>query len=115
MTGIFQHFDALQQAIEFSQASQRLNGQNLANVNTPGYRAQEVPFEQLLSRLNGDSSLENAEFVAQETGGLPVRADGNNVDLDRELANMRKNAMAYQALTQLLGSKIGILKQAIEG
>lgn len=116
MTGIVQQFQTLEQAIKFAQQSHRVTGQNIANLNTPGYQAQELPFEQLLARLNGQGATTHSpDYQAEEVQGLTVRTDGNNVDLDRELASLKKNALAYQTLTQLLGSKMGILKQSING
>lgn len=114
MTGIVQHFETLAEAIQFAERAHRTTGQNLANINTPGYRALEVPFDQLLSKIeNKKGTAEHYEVL--EVEGLQVRTNGNNVDLDRELAMLKKNTLAYQTLTQLLGSKMGILKQAIDG
>lgn len=116
MTGIVQHFRNLAEAIQFAEQNHRTTGQNLANINTPGYRSLEVPFDQLLSRIDGESGLPaGEEYKIYETKGLEVRSDGNNVDLDREMALLKKNALAFQTLTQLLGSKMGIYKQAING
>lgn len=118
MTDISQHFHALGAAIQFAHESHRATGQNLANVNTPNYKTKELPFEQLLSQINHPDADDNTaalEFQLQETSGLAERVDGNNVDLDRELAMMKKNALAYQTLTQLLGSKMSILQSSISG
>lgn len=119
MTGISQQFDALSAAIQFAHESHRATGQNLANVNTPNYKTRELPFDQLLNRLENtaaDNSVASATtFELQETAGLAERVDGNNVDLDRELAMMKKNALAYQTLTQLLGSKMSIVKRSMTG
>ena len=118
MTDISQHFHTLGAAIQFAHESHRATGQNLANVNTPNYKTKELPFEQLLSQLeNPDSDgLTTADtYQLQDTSGLAERVDGNNVDLDRELAMMKKNTMAYQMLTQLLGSKMGIIQRSISG
>ena len=57
----------------------------------------------------------SAEFNIEYVQGLPTRNDGNNVDMDRELANLKKNALAHQTLTQLLGTQIGIMQRAISG
>lgn len=112
MIGKVQQFDTLSAAIQMTAESHRVTGQNLANVNTPGYKSLEVNFEQLLARMDG-KQLESKHYSVSQTEGLPTRSDGNNVDMDRELAALKKNAMAYQTLTQLLGAKMGILKQAI--
>jgi flagellar basal-body rod protein FlgB len=112
MIGKVSQFETLSAAIEMASQSHRVTGQNLANVNTPGYKALEVDFEQLRQRLNGNTPKDGHYQVTQAVG-LPARSDGNNVDMDHELAALKKNAMAYQTLTQLLGAKMGILKQAI--
>lgn len=118
MTDISQQFHALGAAIQFAHESHRATGQNLANVNTPNYKTKELPFEQLLSQITQpDAEMDSmaVQFQLRETAGLAERVDGNNVDLDRELAMMKKNALAYQTLTQLLGSKMSILQSAISG
>lgn len=122
MTDISQHYRSLGLAIEFARENHRVIGQNLANVNTPGYKTAELSFENLLSKIESASAAsggggkdEQFNFKIQESNGLPVRSDGNNVNMDRELVNLKKNTMAYQTLTQLLGSKIGLLQRAING
>ena len=114
MTGKVQQFQALTEAIDFASQHHRVTGQNIANINTPGYQALELRFDQLLNRMDG-AGQPGGDYQVQETEGLTARVDGNNVDLDHELAALKKNALAYQTLTQLLGSKMGILKQAIRG
>lgn len=118
MTDISQQFQSLGLAIEFARENHAVIGQNLANVNTPGYKTAELSFENLLSQIEAGVSAEemgNAEFEIRNPEGLPARNDGNNVDMDREIANLKKNAMVYQTLTQLLGSKMGMLQRAISG
>lgn len=91
---------------------------NLANVETPGYRAQDVDFRNELRRA----------FQAAEVGGTaPVdphviddadvapRADGNTVDLDVQMAELSDNAGRYIALTRILSKRLGLLRSAIEG
>ena len=87
--------------------------QNLANVNTPGYKTKELSFNEMLTAT--DRTAGDIEFAQKEVTGLDVRNDGNNVDLDRETANLKKNSMAYQTLMQVMGSKIGIMNRAISG
>ena len=113
MTEISQHYRTLGHAIEYSQQAHRVNGQNLANVNTPEYKAQEVSFEQFIEKLEKGVSSQLGDLNVQDVSGLKTRADGNNVDLERELSLLKKNAMAYQMLTQLLGSKMGIIQRSI--
>jgi flagellar basal-body rod protein FlgB len=113
MTEISQHYRTLAHAIEYAQQSHRVNGQNLANVNTPEYKAREVSFDQFIAKLEKSGSSQLGELDVKDISGLKDRADGNNVDLERELALLKKNAMAFQMLTQLLGSKMGIIQRSM--
>jgi flagellar basal-body rod protein FlgB len=91
---------------------------NLANVETPGYRAQDVDFR---------GELRRAFQAAEVTGAAPVdpqviddadvapRADGNTVDLDIQMAELSDNAGRYVALTRILSKRLGLLRTAIEG
>ncbi len=89
---------------------------NLANVNTPGYRRLEVIFDDALEEAGGTSgSGSSARPIVQEEQGLPVRADGNNVDIDREAVQLDKNALTYQTYSQLLATELQMMKLAIEG
>ena len=113
MTSISQQFHTLGQAIEYASQGHRVNGQNLANVNTPNYQAKELSFQEFISRIEKGHGADTGELEIKNVQGLPVRADGNNVDLERELGMLKKNAMAYQMLTQLLGSKMGIIQRSM--
>lgn len=112
MTGKVSQIQTITEAMEFAVQSHRVTSQNLANINTPGYQTREIQFDQLLNRLDGNGPPTN-KYQVSTADGLAARADGNNVDLDREMGSLRKNALAYQTLAQLLGSKMSILQQAI--
>ncbi len=90
---------------------------NLANVNTPGYRRLEVVFEDALEEAGGEpgSGEPTARPIVQEEQGLPVRADGNNVDIDREAVQLDKNALTYQTYSQLLATQLQMMRKAVDG
>jgi flagellar basal-body rod protein FlgB len=115
MTGISQHFRTLELAIQFAHENHRVTGQNLANENTPHYKAREVSFDQFLEKVDQPKTTiaDITQIPIREVQGLAERADGNNVDLERELAMMKKNSMVHQTLTQLLSAKMGILNRAM--
>jgi flagellar basal-body rod protein FlgB len=90
---------------------------NLANVETPGYRAQEVRFSRDLAQ-----AIERGEDPSGRRGGIetvdrdgPVKPDGNSVDLDRELSDMSGNALTYQTLVTLVALKTNLVRSAIAG
>jgi flagellar basal-body rod protein FlgB len=100
---------------------------NIANIDTPGYQAQTVNFEQALNKalkptsttlgmnLTHDAHLvapqHEANFmtISNRPGGSR-RVDGNNVDLDVELTDMAETGIVYQAVTAAVKKKFELLK-----
>jgi len=108
-------FDLLGRLISATDLRQRVISNNLTNVNTPNYQRLDVDFEtQLAQELTGHSSQVATPKIV-EVRGLTSRADGNNVDIDREIGHMGKNAMLQQTYLQLLGSHLEQMRLAIEG
>jgi flagellar basal-body rod protein FlgB len=92
--------------------------QNVANVNTPGYRSMDVNFEDALrERLaaNEHAPMQGIrpEIVASP-GGVD-RNDGNNVDVDQEMARLQKNSLYYKAYLQILTNELAQTRSAIAG
>lgn len=89
--------------------------QNLANVNTPGYHRLDLDFEaQLAEVMSGGKSADSLAPKIVEDNSGSMRADGNNVDMDKEVGQLGKNAMLYQMYTELLNSQFRSMQQAIE-
>lgn len=112
-------------ALDGLSAKQGVISNNIANVDTPGYRAQEIDFDSVMKRaLTNSGSLQiaktnsahlgvsnaKATFRTQETPGGTARADGNNVDIDTELMEMSVTGIQYQAVSQELSKKLSLLK-----
>jgi flagellar basal-body rod protein FlgB len=98
-------------------ARQRVIARNLANVDTPGYRAQEIRFSRDLKeaiRAGDPGGISDVKIETFERDG-PARPDGNSVDLDRELSELSGNALGYQALVTLVAMKTNMLRSAIAG
>ena len=96
----------------------RVIADNIANVETPGFTRSEVMFEEKLrealrsQRDNDDRFVQlTPEVRADRTS--PARLDGNNVSIDREMTDMVKNSLDYEALIQLMGLKGAMLRTAI--
>jgi flagellar basal-body rod protein FlgB len=105
---------------------------NIANVNTPGYKKSYVKFEELLSdaadkfQISGikkdkkflpigkDTALTvSPEIVGEEFTSM--RRDDNNVDIDVEMAELAKNTIKYNALVAQLSKEFSRIKLAING
>ena len=83
---------------------------NMANIDTPGYRTQDINFQQAQQQASNTSAAGTGAVRS-----LLERPDGNNVDLDRESLLMAESQLSYQAGTQLLKSSFHQLLSAING
>ena len=106
---------ALERAIQGSALRHQALAENVANVNTPGYRRQDVDFHSALlaAMPGGPGALGAVPFSAQVDSAAPVRQDGNSVDIDVENANLAQNALEYEALAQVLRVHGDIIEIAI--
>jgi flagellar basal-body rod protein FlgB len=107
-------------------ARQAVAAGNLANLDTPGYRAKEVQFADVLdgelsagviTTTNpghiGPPAGSAARPEAGEAAGLAARRDGNNVQLDRELLNMTRAGGDFTAAQTVLAAKFRLVRYAI--
>lgn len=124
--------EALATSLNFRQMRQELISSNVANAETPGYRAKRLHFEEALARaldvdgemaMNtndekhfdvGSGGFANLEPVIEEDVNGIVSEDGNNVDRDKELALMAENEILYDTTVQLLNKKLALMKYAIQ-
>lgn len=94
---------------------------NLANLETPGYRRIDLApdFVRQLDKVAESSTPDDLErlkpTLAEDPSARAVRPDGNNVQLDRELLEMNRNALEYDVLTQFVSDSLKRLKTAITG
>ena len=89
---------ALSSALDGLALRQRTIANNIANVNTPGYQAQRVSFEDALARSVQDG---DGHTVASTARSLePTRLDGNNVNLDTETVSNIDTVLRYQFAAQ---------------
>ena len=112
-------FQTLDLALGASGKRQEVLANNLANVNTPGYKRLDVNFDGMLAKAvdaarTGDRSALDALRPGVSTDdAVAVRADGNSVDVDQEMAFLAENNIRYNALVQLSQKKLETLKYVI--
>lgn len=94
---------------------------NIANAETPQFKARRVDFEQELQRATDQQDSGLGRNIASITPNVyqdidsEVGSDLNTVDMDREMADMTKNDLKYSAATQSISKKFALLKYAIGG
>jgi len=96
-------------------ARQTAIADNIANIETPGYQARKVKFEEALSSAvaSGDSPSSVTPTVAQSLE--PTRLNGSNVNLDEETLSHIDTTMRYQLSIRALDGKYGLIRSAIKG
>jgi flagellar basal-body rod protein FlgB len=110
--------DLLTRLINVTSLRHDVIAQNVANVNTPGYQTLEVSFEDALQEAMAAGTEASAAAPSPQVivgaGGIE-RADGNNVDVDLEIARLQKNALFSKVYTQLLSGELAQFRSAISG
>lgn len=115
-------------ALDYLWKKESVISNNLANVETPGYKAQYVTFEdELKSRLEAAASggsvksdevayaIDGSSYQIHESEDESSRMDGNNVNADVELMEMTRTALQYQYLLNSVSSDITRLNTVIKG
>jgi flagellar basal-body rod protein FlgB len=115
-------FKVLQNIIHATDARQKVLSSNIANSDTPGYKAKDVKFGNLLEKEvkllttdskhigKSNSSSINGKMVVETN---PSWGDKNNVELNAEVAKMTENALLHDAAIKILNSKMKMFKAAI--
>jgi flagellar basal-body rod protein FlgB len=93
-------------------ARQKLVASNIANVDTPGYKTQDIDFQSEFNNLLKSGSGGTAPH-AQEVTGIRVKNDGNSVNLDREARLLSENSIRFSTASSLLKGQMRVLKSAI--
>lgn len=111
----------LAKTLDATAARQKAIANNIANVETPGYKRVYVSFEDELRRViegasRGETRRRLAELmpVQHVDTQSPSRPNGNNVNIDSEIADLAKNTLKQKAVAVLLEAKIAMLRSAIE-
>jgi flagellar basal-body rod protein FlgB len=105
---------ALGAAMRGSTARNAALSDNLANVATPGYVRKDVDFHSTLAAaMSAGDNTDAMGFTPQNDTAAPVRADGNSVDVDAENSALAENALEYDAIAKVAGTRLDILKSAM--
>ncbi|MCC6163566.1 MAG: flagellar basal body rod protein FlgB [Acidobacteria bacterium] len=126
ITSDAQTMSELRRTLSLAAARQVVSSSNLANLNTPGYKAREVDFDTALDAQvqGGGLAVTNSRHIAttpdaigghgtRETDGAAARRDGNTVQVDRELLNMTRSAGEFARAQTALAAKFRLVRYAI--
>jgi flagellar basal-body rod protein FlgB len=102
----------LERALQGLTARQQATAANIANAQTPGYRAQRVTFEDSLASAMNAGDPQNASIDTVDAG-TPANITGNTVQLDAEVTDLQKEGLQYQAVASAISFKYSLLRTAI--
>jgi len=115
-------FKILHRLLQAANVRQSVVASNIANTDTPGYKARDVKFGDMLGKEmklkstnpkhvgNESSNNMRNKIVIEEN---PSWGDRNNVELNVEVAKMTENSLLHNAAVKLLSTKIKMFKSAI--
>lgn len=106
------HTQYLATALRGLEAQRQAFEHNIANVETPDFRARRVSFEDSLraAMLRNDPS---AASMSTRLSDAPLRIDGSNVDLEDEVTGLELNGLQQQLITEALNSRYNRLRASI--
>ena len=128
---LFESVDLLQKGLQASWVRNSVIRNNIANVETPGFKSSEVVFESLMAQAFDDAGFEgrktrdkhidigNATDISSispriaQTYNTSMRMDGNNVDIEAENANLAQNSIQYNTLMLKLNSELNRIRLAV--
>ncbi|MEM1335436.1 MAG: flagellar basal body protein [Actinomycetota bacterium] len=105
---------ALGRALDGLEARQRAIASNIANLETPGYQARVVSFEDSLRAAMRSGSPDGASIEVSRSLA-PTRLNGNNVNLDMELMESSQTVLLQRLVGQSITSKYSMMRTAISG
>ncbi len=108
--------DFLEAGIKAESLRQKAIANNIANLETPGYRRIDVKFRELLAKAldsRGDIDLSEIEAQIYQPKKTPVKSNGNDVNLESEVGEMVKNTLRYKTYFRLLQKKYRKMEFAI--
>lgn len=123
----FDYVNVLDRAADASWTRENLIANNIANVDTPGYKRRDLDFETVLRNELGyckhtslDQKMRGVELdkleptVYTDHAQFSYRLDGNNVDIDTEQVELASEQLKYQALTTGVSKEFARMKSVIK-
>ena len=107
----------LQAGINAESARQSVIANNMANMNTKGYRKFDIKFEEAFAKLlDGDEDFNPNDIDAElvQPKNTPVNAQGNDVNIHTEVGDLVKNTIRHKAFVRILAKKYAQYDLAIK-
>ena len=116
MPGANNIVDLIEAGIRAESLRQRAIADNIANLETPGYRRIDVKFEELLAKCIKSGDAADVSKITPEIyrpEQTPVKSNGNDVNYETEVGNMIRNTIRHRAFVRLLARKYRQIELAV--
>lgn len=123
----FNYVNVLEKAADASWTRESIISNNLANIDTPGYKRKDIDFQSVLTQQLGrckhkslDAKVNSLDFgnlkasVYTDMQNFSYRLDGNNVDVDIENVELASEQIKYKALTTSINSEFERMRAVIK-
>lgn len=119
----------LGQVLDLRSQQSAMTAGNIANTDTPNYKAKFIPFDELLGSAMGTDDMQMRRTHETHLSGMsgtvsdpsieeieppPWALDGNSVNLERELVRLKSNALQYSAVTKGIGKRMAMLRYVVD-
>jgi flagellar basal-body rod protein FlgB len=108
--------ELLEAGLKAEALRQQAIANNVANLQTPGYRRFDVRFEEMLAKAiesGGEIDEEELEAELYQPKNTAVNPNGNDVNLEKEIGELIKNNLRQKAFIRLLNKKYSQIDQAV--
>lgn len=125
-SNVFDYVNVLGKTADAAWQRNDLLANNIANVDTPGYKRQDIDFESQLRRAMGNSRYQTVDAkvgaittteldarVYTDAANFSYRLDGNNVDIDTENVELASNQIKYNGLVAGINQEFSNLKMVM--
>lgn len=102
----------LQQVLSLRLKQHGLGASNLANANTPNYRAKHVDFDAALSAIFDGNGLTSGDVPVEFIEPHPLAGDGNSVNAEDEMMKLTANNLQFNATVEVLSRQLALLEYA---
>ena len=120
-------YSLLKRSLNVTSEANKVVANNIASVNTEGYKRHYVPFEQVMNNTASSDKLKttkskhisgsgnNGKVQVKEDDTTSMREDGNNVDIEVEMSSQAANSLMYQSLVRMVSGKLTSTNSVIKG
>lgn len=126
-TNAFDYINVLNRAADAAWQRNEAISNNIANVDTPGYKRQDVAFESVLQQALGNNRYESMDDKVANVNlsrlrgrayvdyaNYSYRLDGNNVDIENENVMLAENQLKYQGLISSINQEFTNLQTVMK-